>query len=103
VGLEVPTQALKGEATSIPPVSCRPWCHDGDGHPHEVVEADTVCWSPGTYVDLELESGASVLTVSRSRAVAGRWQFAILATHRRRAEEARVIAAVLVAVAGEIE
>ena len=31
------------ERQTLPPITCTPWCMDGDGHPNEVFRADQWC------------------------------------------------------------
>ena len=33
------------EIPALPPITCTPWCEDGDGHPHEVFRQDQWCRS----------------------------------------------------------
>jgi hypothetical protein len=40
---------------SVPAIVCTPWCADGDGHPNDFCREDQTCWSPGDYLELELE------------------------------------------------
>jgi len=37
----IPSQA--DERQTLPPITCTPWCTDGDGHPNEVFRADQWC------------------------------------------------------------
>lgn len=31
---------------TVPPVTCAPWCEQGDGHPDEIFVEDQTCWGP---------------------------------------------------------
>lgn len=44
-----------GPFPSIRPVICEPWCTDGDGHIREGGREDQNCWGESHYVELTLE------------------------------------------------
>ena len=33
------------EIRQLPPITCQPWCEDGDGHPNEIFPEDQWCMS----------------------------------------------------------
>jgi len=42
--VEVPAWATQAdERQTLPPITCTPWCVDGDGHPNEVFHGDQWC------------------------------------------------------------
>lgn len=34
------------ERHTVPPITCAPWCEQGDGHPDDILVEDQICWGP---------------------------------------------------------
>lgn len=50
-----------GPFPTIRPIECAPWCADGDGHIRAVSRGDQNCWGASHYVELSLEEVAADL------------------------------------------
>ena len=42
------------DQTTLPPVTCTPWCQYGDGHPREFMAEDQSCFTADTHISASL-------------------------------------------------